>query len=62
MEREGVLMTTVRDGEIEVMEEKLGQLESELTSYMDQLAEALQDNESLKAELQRIRLAYPDVV
>jgi len=48
--------------EIEVIEARFGYLESEITSYIDQLAESIQDRNkfklernALRAELTRIR-------
>ena len=43
-------MTTVRDGEIEAMDATIAVLETEITSYIDQLAEAIQDRDRYKRE------------
>ena len=48
-------MTLVRDDAIEV-------LESEITSYIDEIASITLERDALLKELQRIKAAYPDLV
>ena len=48
-------MPTISQEQIEVMAEQLGQLEAEITSYIDELAEVRQENEALKEAVNRLR-------
>ena len=54
-------MPTIQESEIEAIETRISELEAELSSYIDDLAEMTQRAESAESELRRIRAAYPDV-
>ena len=55
-------MTAVRNASMEEMEGRLAELQAEIDSLVDDLAQTMQERDAAVAELTRIRAAYPDVV
>ena len=55
-------MATLRKSAQEYVETRISELEAEVLSYVDQLAEVTQERDAALVELNRIKAAYPDVV
>ena len=54
-------MATVSQDAIEQIEARMSELEDELQSYVEELAEVIQERDALKAEVLRLR-SVPDSI